>query len=67
MWEFIKDFGRYPFDQDPENNKFSQLMENLFKNFPALFWTKPNLKKILIFPLLIVYFIFKPKDKTLSE
>jgi hypothetical protein len=34
------------------------MMTSLFKDYPANFWTKPTLKKVLIAPLLILYYIF---------
>lgn len=67
MRKFIKDFFMYPFQKDKTNNKVNQMMTSLFKDFPANFWLKPKFKKILIAPLLVIYYIFSEwtkKDKS---
>ncbi len=66
MRKFIKDFFTYPFQKDKSNNKRNLMMTSLFKDFPANFWTNPTLKKMLVAPLLVIYYIFsewKKKDK----
>lgn len=64
MRKFIKDFFTYPFQKDKSNNKINKMMTSLFKDFPAVFREKPTLKKTLIAPLLVIYYIFSegPKD-----
>lgn len=63
MRKFIKDFFLFPFQKEQKDNKISQLMESLFKDFPAFFREKPTLKKILIAPLLILYHFFSKGEK----
>jgi len=63
MLRFLWDFIKYPFDSKKETNKFSVFLEMLLKQYPAVFWIRPNIKKILALPLLIVYFIFRTKKK----
>jgi len=61
MWilKFIRDLVIYPFDKDKKNNRFSILLDALLKNYPSFLWIKPNIKKILIMPFLVIYYIFK--------
>ena len=58
MRKFIKDFFSYPIQSNKSENKINRMMTSLFKDYPANFWTKPTLKKVLIAPLLILYYIF---------
>lgn len=62
MREFLKDFLIYPFDSHPENNKFSQFLTTIFKDYPAFLWHQPTWKKLLVLPLLIIYAIFRKKQ-----
>ena len=67
MRKFIKDFFTYPLQKDKSKNKRNQMMTSLFKDFPANFWTKPTFKKILVAPLLVLYYMFsewKKNDKS---
>jgi len=64
MRKFIKDFFTYPFQKDRTNNKMNKMMTSLFKDYPALFWTKPNFKRIFIAPLLVLYYIFSEGKKS---
>lgn len=52
---------RYPFDAS-ESNKFHQFLTTIFKDYPAFFWSQPSRKKVLVFPFLIIYAIFKKKN-----
>ena len=63
MFRFLWDFVRYPFDVHKENNKFSNFLDMLFKQYPAVFWVRPTIKKLLALPMLIVYFVFKTQKK----
>lgn len=63
MIKFIRDFVTYPFQKNKTNNKVNQMMTSLFKDFPANFWLKPKIKKILIAPLLVIYYIFSKWPK----
>lgn len=59
MIKFIIDFFKFPFQKDKTNNKFASFLRFLFKDYPAFFWQKPNIWKILAFPFLCIYHIFK--------
>lgn len=61
MWilKFIRDLVIYPFDGDKKHNRFSNLLEAILKDYPAFLWIKPNIKKALIAPFLVVYYVFK--------
>jgi len=37
--------------------KMDRLFDFLFKKFPAYFWEKPNVYKILLFPVLLYYYL----------
>ncbi|MCR5411660.1 MAG: hypothetical protein K6E76_01345 [Patescibacteria group bacterium] len=63
MWKFIKDFIMFPFQKDRSSNKITLLFNSLFKDFPAFFWEKPTLKKMLMAPLLVIYHIFSKGEK----
>lgn len=57
--KFIWDFLRYPFDMDNDRNRFSNFIKTFFKDYPAFLWIKPNIKKIIIAPFLVIYNLFK--------
>lgn len=61
MFSFLLDFLKYPFDSHPENNKFHQFLTMILKDYPAFFWQKPSWKRVLVFPFLLIYAIFKNK------
>jgi hypothetical protein len=61
MLRFIFDLLIYPFDKDKENNKFSKFLTMLFKDYPAFLWIKPNFKKIILLPFLVLFHFFKRK------
>mgnify|MGYP000135305209 len=61
MLDFLLDMLRYPFDAS-ESNKFHQFLTTIFKDYPAFFWSQPSRKKVLVFPFLIIYAIFKKKN-----
>ena len=63
MFRFFWDFIRYPFDTNKKYNKFAQFLDMLLKQYPALLWIRPNFKKILALPFLIIYYILK-SEKT---
>ncbi|MEF2174999.1 MAG: hypothetical protein V3575_00895 [Candidatus Absconditabacteria bacterium] len=60
--QLIVDLVRYPFDIDKENNKFSQFMKFLFIEYPAFLFEKLNLWRVIVFPILLIYEIFKNKN-----
>jgi hypothetical protein len=61
MLRFLLDFFKYPFDTQNPENRFGKAMTTLFKEYPAFFWQKPSWKKVLVFPFLVVYAIFRRK------
>lgn len=61
MFRFLWDFLRYPFDKHHETNKFHLFLNFVFKEYPAFFWLRPTFKKILLFPIISIYLIFRPK------
>ncbi|MDD2537659.1 MAG: hypothetical protein PHU61_04205 [Candidatus Absconditabacteria bacterium] len=63
MLQFLKDLFTFPFQKDKKQNKVYKLFNSLFKDFPALFWIKPTIKKIFVAPLLIIYHIFSKGEK----
>lgn len=64
MFRLIRDFIIYPFDAHKETNKFGNFLKMIFKDYPAYFWIKPNIKKIIVFPFLVLYYIFIKKKKS---
>jgi len=65
MFRFLRDFIIYPFDTHKETNKFAGFLKMVFKDYPAFLRIQPNLKKILVFPFLILYYIVR--NKGISE
>ena len=57
----IIDMIKYPFDKNKEKNKFHIFLQFLFIEYPAYFWEKPNIRRILVLPILIIYILFKKK------
>ncbi|MCX6824633.1 MAG: hypothetical protein NTY80_00265 [candidate division SR1 bacterium] len=61
MLKFFRDLIIYPFDSHKETNKFAGFLKMTFKEYPAFLWVKPSLKKVLVFPFIMLYCIFKGK------
>lgn len=61
MFHFIRDLIIYPFDSHKETNKFAGFLKMTFKDYPAFLRVKPNFKKILVFPFLMLYYVFRSK------
>lgn len=61
MFRFIRDLIIYPFDLHKETNKFAGFLKMMFKEYPAFLRIKPNLRKIIAFPFLMLFYIFKSK------
>lgn len=61
MWilKFIKDLLIYPFDSNKKNNRFSGFLDAMLKDYPSLLWINFNIKKVLIMPFLVIYYLFK--------
>jgi hypothetical protein len=62
MFRFLRDLIIYPFDSHKETNKFGGFLKMIFKEYPAYLRIQPNLKKILAFPCMMIYYIFKAKN-----
>ena len=61
MFRFIRDLIIYPFDPHKETNKFSCFLKALFKDYPAFLRIQPNIRKILAFPFVLLFYIFRSK------
>jgi hypothetical protein len=59
MIKFIIDFILYPFKSKDPNNKFAIFLDVVFKKYPAFLRIKPNRRKVLAFPFVIIHTIFK--------
>lgn len=57
MMRFIRDFFVYPFTSEKESNRFAQFLQFVGKDYPAYFWAKPSVGRILVLPFLIVRFV----------
>ena len=40
-----------------------KLFDFIFRKYPAYFWEKPNIYKIILFPVLLYYFLKKSDEK----
>jgi len=38
-------------------NMFDKIFTFLFKDYPAYFWEKPNIYKIILFPVIFYYYL----------
>ncbi len=63
MFSFLWDFIRFPWNKDDPNNKFGIFLQTVFKDYPALLWTKPTRQRFVIAPLLMIYSVFRTKKK----
>lgn len=63
MFRFIRDLIIYPFDPHKETNKFAGFLKMLFRDYPAFLRIKPNIRKIIAFPFILMLYIFKDKEK----
>jgi len=61
MFRFLRDLIIYPFDAHKEANKFADFLKMVFKDYPAFLWVKPSFRKILAFPCMMLFYIFKTK------
>ncbi len=64
MFKFLRDLLIFPFDSHKETNKFGSFLRMLFKEYPAFLRIKPNIKKILAFPFIVLFYIFKSKKNS---
>ncbi len=63
MFRFLQDLIIYPFDPHKETNKFAGFLKMSFKDYPAFLRIKPNIRKIIAFPFMMLYYIFRSKEK----
>lgn len=63
MFTFIKDFFVYPFISNKQSNRFAQFLQFVGKDYPAYFWAKPSVGRILVLPFLLVRVMIKGTDK----
>ena len=61
MFRFLRDLIIYPFDSHKETNKFAGFLKMLVKDFPAFLRIKPNIRKIIAFPFVMLFYVFKTK------
>jgi hypothetical protein len=61
MFRFLWDFIKYPFDTNKEQNKFSNFLKLILKDYPAFLWIKPTWQRILVAPFLFLARIFQRK------
>jgi len=61
MFRFILDFFRFPFQKETSENKFAEVLNFIIRDFPVYFWVKKKLRKILAFPFIVLYLIFRKK------
>ena len=55
----IIDFFKFPFDKNKEENKFYKILTFSLIEYPAFFWQKPSIKKLIAFPFLLIYKMFE--------
>jgi len=58
---FVRDLLLFPFQPNKKENRFWQFLRMSFKEYPAFLRIKPSFKKILVFPFLVIYYLFKRK------
>jgi hypothetical protein len=63
MLNFLKDLIIFPFDNDKENNKFSNFLQLILKDYPAFLRNKVEFKRIVLLPFLALYNVFSKKIK----
>lgn len=61
MLRFIIDLFRFPFQSDTSENKFAEVINFVVRDFPSYFWAKNRIRKILFFPFIILYMIFRKR------
>lgn len=61
MWilKFIRDLIIYPFDKDKKNNRFSNFLEAILKNYSSFLWIRPSIKKAIVMPFIVIYYLFR--------
>jgi hypothetical protein len=59
MFKFIRDFIKYPFDMYKDQNKFSNFLKLILKDYPAFLWGNPTWQKIVVLPFLTISKIFE--------
>lgn len=59
LFLLLRDMCKYPRDNHKETNRFHELLTFLLRDYPAFLWTKPSLLRVIVFPLFLLYFMFK--------
>lgn len=67
MFQFLFDIIRYPWQHNNPDNRLFQVFQFLFKEYPAFLWTKPQLKKVIILPFIIISKIIYKNPKKLIK
>lgn len=62
MFKFIRDFIKYPFDANNDQNKFSNFLKLILKDYPAFLWVNPTWQRMVVLPFLALSKVFQ-KDK----
>ncbi len=44
----------------------TKILDFVFKKFPAYFWEKPHIYKIILFPVLFIFYLKENNDKKSS-
>ncbi len=61
MLTFLKDIVTYPFNPNNKENKFHQILQLIFKDYPAFLRTNPWWRRAVVFPFLVLAKIFEKK------
>lgn len=59
LLRLLRDMIMYPRDPNKEANRFHEVLTFLLRDYPAFLWTKPSIIRVVVFPLFLLYFMFK--------
>lgn len=65
--KFIIDIFRFPFETNNDNNRFYQVMDFIFVDYPAYLYDNFQFKKLLLFPVLLFYVIRNWPEKEINS
>ena len=60
--KLIIDTFKFPFEKDYSKNRFYEVMEFVWVDYPAFLYRKFTIWRILIFPFLLISVIFGKKN-----
>lgn len=64
MLKFVRDFFLYPFTSAAKkSNRFRQFLQFVGKDYPAYFWAKPSVRRVIVLPFLLVRIIVSGSEK----